>query len=213
MGTPRGQAERTPKDAANDSEVTLEAQPIWGTLLSPDGLDEIDKSFDVAVSPTRWSELSVRYCSRLAEKIDEEKTEEEAAAAKEAKKVEGPGCGDGDVRPTVVFVRNPSAESGFQQLNAQISPSGDGKLHAKFEATDVAPGSLTKVELCRGHGEHLAHVTDATIAPNSQGELSWEATVPAGAAGDRLVLRHLTCPAGKKCDLTRWRQLASYETE
>ncbi|WP_157581709.1 hypothetical protein [Phycicoccus sp. Soil803] len=211
MGTPRGQAQRTPEDAAHASEVSMEARSIWSTLLSPDGLDEIDQAFDVPVSPTRWSELSVRYCSRLAEKIDEAKRDKEAEKAKDAKKVEGPGCGEGDARPTVVSVRNPSAESGFQQLNAQISPSGEGKLHATFEATDVAPGSLTKVELCRGRGKHLAHVTDATIAPNSQGELSWEATVPAGAVGDRLVLRHMSCPAGK-CDVS-WRQLASYVNE
>lgn len=193
QGVPRPPAARTLGD---EYEPTREKTAvIWATLLRPDALDEIDQTINVPIAPTRWKGLTVRYCSVS----DEE--------------VQTPECAADADTASVVSLRNRAPEPGLEQITAQISPASDGEVRASFNASDVAPGLLTKVELCRTHkGKHTTHVTDATLSPDEAGAVKWDATVPAGVAGDRLLLRHASCSAGTRCRAD-WRTIASYTTE
>ena len=193
-GVPRGQTLRTPAEAEFPASGS-DPLTIWSALLKPDALDEIDQTIEVPLSARRWTNLKVSYCGFA-----------EVEAASDA-------CREPGSRLTVVDVRNGGAEPGLQQITADIGPSGDDKLRVSFTSSDVAPGLLTKVELCRTEkGKHTSHVADATLAPDATGTITWQMTVPAGAAGDQLLLRHRSCPPGSPC-AQEWQTLATYVME
>ena len=203
LGVPRDPGSRAAGDEPAATEERDRKQ-IWAGLLQPDALDEINQTVSVPVVPTRWKGLSVRYCT-----VGDDYSQ--------LPKCDDPDSEEGSNRSTstlsVVAVRNRAAEDKIGQISAHISPAGDGKLQAKFIASDVAPGVLTRIELCRAHaGKHTNHVTDATLAPDLNGLVTWEATVPAGMAGDRLLLRHSACPPGTRCN-ENWRTVATFVQE
>ena len=193
LGTPRDAGPRTLQAPTQDTSDT-DAKVIWGAMLQPDALDDLDQTIKIPVVPTRWKNLSIRYCS----------VADDFAGP--------PQCVSGE-NVQAVAVRNSAPEPAIQQVVADITPAADGKLKARVIAIDVSPGVLTKIELCRKHnGKHTTHVTEATVSPDADGKISWEGTVSAGIAGDTLVLRQAICLPGSSCKGT-WATLANYHVE
>ncbi len=206
LGIPRDQG---PRALEEPTTPTTDSRRIWGVVLQPDALDDLDQSLKIPIVATRWKTLSVRYCS-----VGDDYKGPTNCAKEAMPSVDDETSMDAKGPVTyVVSIRSRAPEPHLSQVNAEISPAEGDNLTATFRAIDVSPGTLVKVELCRTHkGKHTQHVADATLSPDSEGKVSWEATVPAGIAKDRLVLRHTTCPPGSPCSAA-WMTLATYMKE
>ncbi|NHA68056.1 hypothetical protein [Phycicoccus flavus] len=198
-GTPRARAARV-TDEPSTAAAAVARSDIWSEVLRPDGLDRIERTISIPISPTRWDSVSVGYCLVGDEEIG------------------GPTCPTGPdgapvVTSEVVRVRNPASGPGLAEVSAAIEPGRSNTLEATFAASDVQPGTLTRVELCRSrNGRHTRHVLDATVSSGPDGTATWSATVPRGRSGETLVLRHTACPPGGPCP-AEWRTIASFVNE
>jgi hypothetical protein len=189
-GVRRGGMPRTMEDPTG-SPAGVEA-PVWAALVRPGALDEIDRSIRVDVRPERWDQLTVFYCL--------------------ASEDVGLDCGPNEPVDVATF-RTPAPAKEIAQITAKLEDLGDGKVKARFSASDVAPGVLTRLEVCRQRADkHVSHVLDVSLAPDQHGDVTWEATVTAGRKGDRLMLRHTTCAPGQPCT-TEWRTLSTFVNE
>ncbi|MCK9824727.1 hypothetical protein NOCD_14675 [Nocardioides cavernae] len=189
-GLRRGSMPRTMDDPTVPADE--EGTPIWSGLVLPSALDEINRKVRVDVHPDRWDLLTVYYC----------------LTTKDA----GLDCASEKPVKVATFA-TPAAAKEIAQVTATLEEAADGKVKAHFSASEVAPGVLTRLELCRQRTDkHVSHVLDVSLAPDAQGNVSWETTVPAGGKGDRLLLRHTTCVPGMPCT-TEWRTLSTFVNE
>jgi hypothetical protein len=192
LGTPRATANRSVSDAAPTSSSDIR---VWSGVLQPDALDEVDRVVALEIVPSRWQDLRVRYCRVSDDQV-------------------APTCDKAVATLTTAVVHSPAPEAGMQQIGASFKSTENGRVKATFSASDVAPGVLTRLELCRlsQDGTHISHMAEVTLMPDDHGNIVWEDTLKAGAIGDQVILRHMSCPPGSPC-AEAWEQLAAYVIE
>lgn len=189
-GSPRDPAGRPQQEGVTEETAEQQEVALWSAVLRPDAVDDIDRTWEVPLTPQRWEQLGVKWCL----------TRDLSAEGR---------CIKGTTEQTAV-IRNRASEVGIGQVSADIGLR-HGDLVARFAASDIAPGVSIRLAICRtAHGRHAGRLAMVTLAPGADDSVTWRTVIPEELPADRWTLRMRSYPPGPPSG-QRWTRVATYE--
>ncbi|MDQ1712935.1 MAG: hypothetical protein QOE45_2385 [Frankiaceae bacterium] len=138
------------------------------SILTPDGVGDIDATVSVPVVSTQWATLSAGYCAL--------------------------GTGAETCLPIDVVTFRGRPDEGTPHVGAAIAPgTAAGTLHATVGAFGVPASTTIAVRLNRIRAGATVTLAFATIAPGKDGTATWAADVTATKPNDVFTVTYVAC--------------------